>query len=89
MPLLLQPEIEMAEQLFDNCFDPIEAGLRDRAVEASSTTMHSQLVLQAMLEAERDEVLVRSPTPVCRSLLAAIRMALSAIAPQPIRARLR
>src|SRR5204862_3694087 len=37
-------------QLFDNWFDPIEAGLRDRARE----------FLQAMLEAELDEVLDRS-----------------------------
>jgi hypothetical protein len=32
-PCLSQPEIETAEQLFDNWFDPIEAGLRDRARE--------------------------------------------------------
>jgi putative transposase len=43
-------EIETAEHLFDNWFDPIEAGLRDRARE----------FLQAMLEAELDESLARS-----------------------------
>jgi hypothetical protein len=41
-----QSETETAVQLFDNWFDPIEAGLRDRARE----------FLQAMLEAELDEV---------------------------------
>jgi putative transposase len=45
-----QLETEAAAQLFDNWFDPIEAGLRDRARE----------FLQAMLEAELDEVLERS-----------------------------
>src|SRR5438105_4161065 len=49
-PWLPQSEIETAEHLFDNWFDPIEAGLRDRARE----------FLQAMLEAELDEVLDRS-----------------------------
>ncbi|MGH7014798.1 MAG: IS256 family transposase [Stellaceae bacterium] len=49
-PLLPQSEIETAEPLFDNWFDPIEAGLRDRARE----------FLQAMFEAELDEVLARS-----------------------------
>jgi putative transposase len=49
-PLLPQSELETAEQLFDNWFDPIEAALRDRARE----------FLQAMLEAELDEVLARS-----------------------------
>jgi len=49
-PCLPQSEIETAEQLFDNWFDPIEAGLRDRAHE----------FLQAMFEAELDEVLARS-----------------------------
>jgi putative transposase len=49
-PCLPQSESETAEQLFDNWFDPIEAGLRDRARE----------FLQAMLEAELDEVLSRS-----------------------------
>jgi putative transposase len=49
-PCLPQSEIETAEHLFDNWFDPIEAGLRDRARE----------FLQAMLEAELDEVLARS-----------------------------
>jgi putative transposase len=47
---LPQSENETAEHLFDNWFDPIEAGLRDRARE----------FLQAMLEAELDEVLDRS-----------------------------
>ena len=47
---LPQSEIGTAEHLFDNWFDPIEAGLRDRARE----------FLQAMLEAELDESLARS-----------------------------
>jgi len=50
MPEQPQSETETAVQLFDNWFDPIEAGLRDRARE----------FLQAMLEAELDEVLDRS-----------------------------
>ena len=45
-----QPETETAVHLFDNWFDPIEAGLRDRARE----------FLQAMLEGELDMVLARS-----------------------------
>jgi transposase-like protein len=45
-----QSETETAVQLFDNWFDPIEAGLRDRARE----------FLQTMFEAELDEVLDRS-----------------------------
>jgi putative transposase len=49
-PCLPQSEIETAEHLFDNWFDPIEAGLRDRARE----------FLQAMLEGELDRVLARS-----------------------------
>jgi putative transposase len=49
-PCLPQSEIETTAGLFDNWFDPIEAGLRDRARE----------FLQAMLEAELDEVLARS-----------------------------
>jgi transposase-like protein len=49
-PCLSQPEIETAEQFFGNWFDPIEAGLRDRARE----------FLQAMLEAELEEALSRS-----------------------------
>jgi putative transposase len=49
-PCLPQSEIETTGQLFDKWFDPIEAGLRDRARE----------FLQAMLEAELDEVLARS-----------------------------
>jgi putative transposase len=49
-PCHSQSEIETTEHLFDNWFDPIEAGLRDRARE----------FLQAMLEAELDEVLARS-----------------------------
>jgi putative transposase len=43
-------ETEATADLFDNWFDPIEAGLRDRARE----------FLQVMLEAELDEVLGRS-----------------------------
>src|SRR6266446_8885298 len=50
MPDQPQSETETAVQLFDNWFDPIEAGLRDRARE----------FLQAMLEAELDESLARS-----------------------------
>jgi putative transposase len=45
-----QSEIETAEHLFDNWFDPIEAGLRDRAREFR----------QAMFEGELDGVLARS-----------------------------
>src|SRR6202521_2686044 len=45
-----QPQPETAIHLFDNWFDPIEAGLRDRARE----------FLQAMLEGELDMVLARS-----------------------------
>jgi transposase-like protein len=50
MPDLPQSETETAVHLFDNWFDPIEAGLRDRIHE----------LLHAMLEAELDEVLERS-----------------------------
>jgi putative transposase len=50
MPEQPQSKTETAVQLFDNWFDPIEAGLRDRVRE----------FLQAMLEAELDEVLDRS-----------------------------
>jgi hypothetical protein len=49
-PLLPQSEIETEEYLFDNWFDPIEAGLRDRTRD----------FLQTMFEAELDEVLARS-----------------------------
>src|SRR6516162_4452756 len=49
-PCLPQSKIETTGQLFDNWFDPIEAGLRDRARE----------FLQAMFEAELEEVLARS-----------------------------
>jgi hypothetical protein len=49
-PCLSQSEIATAEHLFDNWFDPIETGLRDRARE----------FLQAMFEAELDEALARS-----------------------------
>jgi transposase-like protein len=49
-PLLPQSEIETEEYLFDNWFDPIEAGLRDRTRD----------FLQAMFEGELDEVLARS-----------------------------
>jgi hypothetical protein len=45
-----QPQTETAVHLFDNWFDPIESGLRDRARE----------FLQAMLEGELDMVLARS-----------------------------
>src|SRR6059058_5129683 len=48
-PWLPQSEIETEEHLFDNWFDPIEAGLRDRARE----------FLQAMFEGELDGVLAR------------------------------
>jgi putative transposase len=46
---LPQSEIETAEHLFDNWFDPIEAGLRDRVRE----------FLGLMFEGELDEVLSR------------------------------
>jgi hypothetical protein len=49
-PLLPQSEIETEGYLFDNWFDPIEAGLRDRTRD----------FLQAMFEGELDEVLARS-----------------------------
>ncbi|MGP0088410.1 MAG: IS256 family transposase [Xanthobacteraceae bacterium] len=49
-PCLPQSELEPAEQLFDNWFDPIEACLRDRARD----------FLRAMLESELDDVLARS-----------------------------
>jgi putative transposase len=49
-PCLPQSESDVAEHLFDNWFDPIEAGLRDRTRE----------FLQAMFEAELEEVLARS-----------------------------
>jgi putative transposase len=49
-PSLPQSEIEASGRLFDNCFDPIESGLPDRAHE----------FLQAVLEAELDEALARS-----------------------------
>jgi transposase-like protein len=49
-PYVPQSKTETALNLFDNWFDPIEAGLRDRARE----------FLQAMFEAELDEVLARS-----------------------------
>jgi putative transposase len=48
-PCLPQSENETSGQVFDNWFDPIEAGLRDRARE----------FLQAMLEAELEEALAR------------------------------
>jgi len=54
-PCQSQSEIETAEHLFDNWFDPIEAGLRDRARE----------FLQAMLEGELDQVLARSRYARC------------------------
>jgi putative transposase len=49
-PCLRQVESEATAELFDSWLDPVEAGLRDRARE----------LLQAMLEAELDEVLGRS-----------------------------
>ena len=54
-PCLPQSEIETTEHLFDNWFDPIEAGLRDRARE----------FLQAMFEGELDGVLARSRYARC------------------------
>jgi transposase-like protein len=48
-PDLSQPHTETAVDLFDNWFDPIEAGLRDRVRE----------LIQAMFEGELDEVLSR------------------------------
>jgi hypothetical protein len=58
-PCLPQSEVETAEHLFDNWFDPIEAGLRDRARE----------FLQAMLEAELDGVLASFTHDELRSKL--------------------
>jgi putative transposase len=49
MPFLPQSETGAARDLFDNWFDPIEAGLRDRVRE----------FLHAMLEGELDEALSR------------------------------
>jgi putative transposase len=49
-PCLPQSETATAVHLFDNWFDPIEAGLRGRV----------RGFLQAMLEAELDEVLARA-----------------------------
>ena len=49
-PCLPQSESETAGQLFDNWFDPIEAGLRDRVRQ----------LLRAMFEGELDELLARS-----------------------------
>jgi hypothetical protein len=49
-PCLPQLETKSTADLFDNWFDPVETGLRDRARE----------FLQAMLEAELEEVLGRS-----------------------------
>jgi putative transposase len=49
-PCLPQSEIQSDGDLFDNWFDPIEAGLRDRTRD----------FLQAMFEAELDELLARS-----------------------------
>jgi putative transposase len=49
-PLLPQSEIEPTGPFFDNWFDPIETGLRDRARE----------FLEAMFEAELEETLARS-----------------------------
>jgi hypothetical protein len=48
-----QLETEAAAQLFDNWFDPIEAGLRDRARE----------FLQAMLEGASRRVAVQDVDP--------------------------
>src|ERR1700730_6430798 len=48
-PRLPQSEIETAEHLFDNWFDPVEAGLRDRVRE----------FLELMFEGELDEALSR------------------------------
>lgn len=48
-PCLSQSGIETTDRLFDNWFDPIETGLRERV----------RGFLQAMLEAELDDVLAR------------------------------
>jgi putative transposase len=48
-PELSQPQSETTVDLFDNWFDPIEAGLRERVRE----------LIQAMFEGELDEVLSR------------------------------
>jgi hypothetical protein len=62
-PFLPQSEIGTTGQLFDNWFDPIEAGLRDRV----------RGFLQAMLEAELDECSLARATSGARSRRAAIR----------------
>ena len=49
-PELSQPQTEATVGLFDNWFDPIEAGLRERVRE----------LIQAMFEGELDEVLSRA-----------------------------
>jgi putative transposase len=48
-PELTQPEPETAAHLFDNWFDPIETGLRDRVRE----------FIQAMFEGELEAALSR------------------------------
>ena len=42
-PELTQPEPETAAHLFDNWFDPIEAGLRDRVREFIHTMIEGEL----------------------------------------------
>ena len=59
-PCLPQSEIETTEQLFDNWFDPIEAGLRDRVHDCPEVTF----------EGELDEALLR-PFVQKQSVLAA------------------
>src|SRR5215211_7664361 len=49
-PCQPQAEMETSGRLFDNQFEPIEAGLRDRVRE----------LLEALLEAELDEMLARA-----------------------------
>ena len=56
-PNSLQPEAETSAHLFDNWFDPIEAGLRDRVRE----------FIHAMIEGELDTALKTS----CRPAVAA------------------
>jgi putative transposase len=62
-PLLPQSEIETEQYLFDNWFDPIEAGLRDRTRD----------FLQAMFEAELRICSRARVTPGARSCRAVIR----------------
>jgi hypothetical protein len=75
---LPQSETETAVHLFDNWFDPIEVGLRGRI----------RGFLQAMLEAELDEVLARSIEAVVDRRVRAVFRRTIAPARMPIGYRL-